>query len=66
MNIRLSGFSHEIDQFLSILSKVPGITVARESKDYSDRNSQYVRRYIDIEFTLDNNCPKFPLEGGNP
>ena len=60
MNIQLSGFSSEIQQLLTVLSSIPGITITRESREYPNRNSQCVRQYIDIEFPLGNDCPKFP------
>ena len=49
MNIRFQGLSSEAELFMKALKLCPGITVTRESKDYADRNSVSVRRYIDIE-----------------
>lgn len=49
MNIRFQGLSSEAELFRKALKLCPGITITRESKDYADRNSVSVRRYIDIE-----------------
>lgn len=58
ITVRLSGFPHEIERFMQSLSKSNTITVTRVSSDYSNKGNQYIRRYIDIEFTSDNDCPK--------
>lgn len=62
MNIRISGFPHEVDFVINELRKSNRLSIERDSKEYSSRNSSYVRRYIDVEITLDNDCPK--LSGG--
>lgn len=51
MTIRIHGFAHEVEKAVRALENIPGITLVRESKDYSDRNSSYIRRYLDMEFT---------------
>ena len=60
MNIQLSGLSQEIQQFLTMLSSSPCISITRESQEFCNGKTQCVRRFIEVEFTLDNHCPKFP------
>lgn len=58
ITIRLSGFPHEVNQFMNILKATSTVDIARVSNGYSNRNTQFICRYIDIEFTSDNDCPK--------
>ena len=51
MNIKLSGFSNEIDKIREILKNAPGVNIVRESKTYPARAvEQYGQCYISIEF----------------
>ena len=47
IKIRITGLPDDIDSFLNDLREL--FSVINESKSYKNANSQYVRKYIDVE-----------------
>jgi len=47
IKIRITGLPDDVDSFLNDLREL--FTVVEESKAYKNANSQYVRKYIDVE-----------------
>ena len=47
IKLRITGLPDDVDSFLDNLREL--FSIAEESKPYKNTNSQYVRKYVDIE-----------------
>lgn len=49
VSIRLQGFAEDVNAAIRALEQIPGVQIIRQSREYLDRNSTSVRKYLDIE-----------------
>ena len=49
IKLRIQGEEEEVEQFMNLIRDLePFIKVLSESDDYPNRNSVYVRKYVDL------------------
>ncbi len=48
IKIRVEGEPNEVEKFVRLLEK-KDVRILSESDDYKNRNSVYVRRYVDVD-----------------
>ena len=53
IKMRIEGLPEEVQCFSDCLKNKIGLDILSESNNYPNRNSQYVRRYFDVELTYE-------------
>ena len=55
VKIRIEGLPEEVEKFTELLEKDEKYEVLQKSENYPNRNSEYVRRYVEIRLKEQSN-----------
>lgn len=50
VQIRITGLLNDVENWVRIMQKIPGVKIIQQSKSYQNRGSPKVRIYVTIAF----------------
>lgn len=58
VQLRVTGLPNDVESWVHIMRKTPGIEIIKKSKPYKNRGSQKIRIYVSIAFSDELQCDR--------